>query len=122
MTKDEAIQTFWSGYELNAYDELSLPDNVTLPYITYSVVTDAFENVVSLLGSLWYHSNSWEAICDKKDEISEDIGMGGKLLPIDGGYLWITRGSPFAQRMQDPSDDKVKRMYINCQAEFLSAD
>jgi hypothetical protein len=35
--------------------------------------------------------------------------------------LYISKGSPFAQRMKEPSDDMVRRIYININAEFLTA-
>lgn len=33
----------------------------------------------------------------------------------------LKRGSPFAQRMSDPNDDMIRRIYINITAEFLTA-
>jgi len=41
-------------------------------------------------------------------------------LPFDDGYLYLTKGTPFIQRMPDVSDT-VKRIYINIMVEFLSA-
>ena len=122
MDKSQALQTFWSGFGLPAYDELSVPDDATLPYITYSVATDSFDNVVGLTGSLWYRSDSWAEISRKADVISEHIGEGGSLIRLDSGYLWVTKGTPFAQRMSDPSDDKIRRIYVSLMAEYLSAN
>ena len=120
MTKDEAIYSFYSGFSLPAYDENTVPEGSALPYITYSVSTDSIGNMVILSASLWYRSTSWAAVQDKADEIAAAIGYGGKILPVDGGYVWIMRGSPFAQRMAEPSDNMVRRIALNINAEFLT--
>lgn len=120
MTKDEAIYSFYSGFSLPAYDENTVPEGSALPYITYSVSTDSIGNMVILSASLWYRSTSWAAIQDKADEIAADLGYGGKIIKIDNGYLWLVKGSPFAQRMSEPSDKMVRRIIININAEFLT--
>lgn len=120
MTKDEAIYSFYSGFGLPAYDENTVPEGSALPYITYSVSTDSIGNMVILSASLWYRSTSWGAIQDKADEIAADLGYGGKIIKIDNGYLWLVKGSPFAQRMSEPSDKMVRRIILNINAEFLT--
>ena len=120
MTKDEAIYSFYSGFSLPAYDENTVPEGSALPYITYSVSTDSIGNMVILSASLWYRSTSWAAIQDKADEIATTLGHGGKIIKIDNGYLWLVKGSPFAQRMSEPSDKMVRRIIININAEFLT--
>ena len=120
MTKDEAIYSFYSGFSLPAYDENTVPEGSALPYITYSVSTDSIGNMVILSASLWYRSTSWAAIQDKADEIAAALGYGGKIIKIDNGYLWLTKGSPFAQRMSEPSDKMVRRIVLNISAEFLT--
>lgn len=120
MDKAQAIHSFWSGFGLIAYDENTVPDDAVAPYITYSVSTDSLDGPVSLYGSLWYKSMSWAEISRKAEEISEAIT---RMLPIkiDNGYVWIMKGTPFAQRMNDPSSDLIRRIYININAEFLTA-
>ena len=105
---------------MKAYDENTVAENATFPRITYSVSTDSIGNLVILSASLWYNTRSWEDISKKADEIAAAIGYGGKILPVDGGYVWIMRGSPFAQRMAEPSDNMVRRIALNINAEFLT--
>lgn len=122
MDKSQAIDNFWNGFDWPAYDENSVPDDVAFPYITYTQVTDRLGNVVSLSASLWDRSNSWEQLSLKADEISRNISeYGYRRLKLDNGYIWLTAGSPFAQRMRDPSDTKIKRIYLNVLGEFLTA-
>ena len=120
MTKGQAIQKFWEGFGLPAYDENTVPQDAQLPYITYGVVTDSFQNMVLLHGSLWYRSTSWKDISEKAEQIAAAIGYGYVIKKIDGGYLYITKGTPFAQRMSD-EDSAIRRIYINLNAEFLTA-
>lgn len=122
--KFKAIQDFWSSFGLQAYDENSVPsgDSAPLfPYITYSASTDSIGNDIPLTGSLWYRSASWAAISQKAAEIERFLYEHNSPIEVDGGYLWIKRGSPFAQRMGDDSDDMIRRIYINITAEFLTA-
>lgn len=120
MDKVQAIDNFWNSFDLPAYDENSVPDDAEMPYITYSVMTDSLDHVVTLSGNLWYRDRSWKEITLKSEEIAKAVGeYGFYITKLDNGYIWITKGSPFAQRMTDT--DPVKRIYINLQAEFLTA-
>lgn len=122
MTKAAAIYQFWSGFSLTAYEENSVPDDATFPYITYQLVTDSFDSEIPLTASLWYRSESWTGINAKTEEISQTISRGGKIIPCDGGAIWLKRGQPFAQSMGDESDNLIKRKYLNITAEFMTAD
>lgn len=122
MNKAQAIYNFWSSFGLPAYDQYSVPDNAQFPYITYEVATDSIGYPVPLTGNLWYRSTSWKEISDKAEEIAQYITNKGYILEnVDGGYCYINKGSVFAQRMNDPSDDLVKRIYLNIIVEYLTA-
>ena len=120
MTKAAAIYQFWSGFGLTAYEENTVPTDAAFPYITYQLVTDSFDSEVPVTASLWYRSESWTAINSKTEEISQTISRGGKIIPCDGGSIWLKRGQPFAQSMGDESDNLIKRKYINLTAEYLT--
>lgn len=122
MTKAAAIYQFWSGFGLTAYEENTVPHDAVFPYITYQLVTDSFGLEIQITASLWYRSESWTAINAKAEEISQTISRGGKIIPCDGGAIWMKRGQPFAQNMGDESDDLIKRKYLNITAEFMTAD
>lgn len=122
MTKAQALHYFWSGFDLPAYEVNAVPDNATMPYITYDAAEDMIDGILPLSASLWYHDTSWDAITAKANAISYIITSVHRPIPLSqGGYLWIKRGTPFAQRMGDPSSDTIKRIYINIQAEYLTA-
>lgn len=122
MDKAQALQNFWESFGIPAYEQTTVPESATMPYITYSVSTDSLDNVVNMYASVWYHSTSWKDISEKTEQISRYIvGMNPPSIKFDGGRLYIAKGTPFAQRMEDPNDDMIRRMYLNIQAEYLSA-
>lgn len=124
MDKEQGLHSFWSGFGLPAYDERTVPTGFSaprMPYITYEVVTDNINHPVAITGSLWYRGTSWQQITEKQHEIENAIGYGGKIITLDRGYLWLTRGAPFAQRMGDDTDDSVRRIIINLMVEYLTA-
>ena len=127
MNKWQAIHNFWSGFGIPAYDENTVPDRVYVngvevdnkpPYITYSAAVGEFEQVVQLTASVWYQSTSWSDVSNKVDEISRSIDQY-KLIKIDDGYMFMVKGTPFAQRMSD-ENDTLRRIYVNIQAEFFT--
>ncbi len=122
MTKAAAIYQFWNSFGLTAYEENSVPDDASFPYITYQLVTDSFDREVPVTASLWYRGESWTGINAKTEEISQKISRGGKIISCDGSAIWLKRGQPFAQNMGDESDDLIKRKYLNITAEYLTAD
>lgn len=122
MTKAAAIYQFWSGFGLTAYEENTVPTDAAFPYVTYQLVTDSFDREVAATASLWYRSESWTAINAKTEEIARYIGGSGCLLDCDSGFIWLKRGSPFAQNMGDESDNLIKRKYINVTVEYMTAN
>ena len=122
MDKAQAIHNFWSSFGWTAYDQYSVPDDAEFPRITYEVATDSYNQTVPLTASLWTRESSWETISKKAEEIAKAIGEHGYAISkLDKGYLWITKGGVFAQRMNDPNDDMIKRIYLSITAEFLTA-
>ena len=135
MTKAAALYNFYSSFNIPAFEENSVPTyeedkgnsspddtDLKFPYLTYELITDSFGTEIPISFSIWYRSESWTAANAKEKEISAAIGRGGKILPCDGGAIWLKRGAPFAQRMGDDSDELVKRIYFNVSAEFITAD
>lgn len=124
MNKWQAINEFWNSFDIPAYDQNTVytgENSPQPPYITYEAQTGGIGQVLTLTASIWYRSSSWKEISQKADEIAESIGVGYGIMDVDGGYLWIVRGQPFAQRMSDPEDDMIRRIYVIVNAEFLTA-
>lgn len=126
MTKDKVLYAFFSGFGLPAYVSTSTPEDAEFPRLTYDPVFNSFDfsgnnmGQVAVAVNLWYRTES-EAIPNAKaQEISDAIGQSGQVLPCDGGYIWVKRGSPFCQNLADDSDPDIKRRYINLTLEYLT--
>lgn len=123
MTKAAALYQFFSSFGMPAYTSASVPDDVEFPYLTYDLITSAFlGGEVGITVNLWFYTTS-EAIPNAKaEELSSAIGLGGKMLKCDGGYIWLKRGSPWCQSLSDETSPTIKRRYINVTAEYLTAN
>ena len=120
MTKEAALQAFFERF-LPSYAASAVPDDVIFPYLTYELITGAWEEgEVGLTVNLWYYTTSEAAPNAKVREISSAIGMSGTLVPCDDGAIWFKRGSPWAQSLTDSTDTRIKRRYLNVTAEYLT--
>ena len=123
MTKDKALHAWFQSFGVPFYPASSVPNDVLLPYGTYELITSAWdEGEVGLTVNLWYYTESEAIPNTKAQEISNAIGMGGTLVPCDGGAIWIKRGSPWCQNLRDDSAPNIKRRYLNITAEYLTSD
>lgn len=119
MDKWQAINTFWNKFGIPAYDENTVPEGLSMPYITYGMATDSVGIDIPMNASVWYRDTSWEDISNKVDQISSLISYSYYIMTIDGGYMVVKRGNVFAQRMADP-DDSVRRILLSVLVEFLT--
>ena len=123
MDKAQGINAFWNSFQWKAFDENTVPDGAMATYgayVTYNVsIARDFEATLSVSASLWQRSRSWAEVEQKAAEIYDYIGLGGRTIAIDGGYLWIKRGNPFSQRLQD-EDDSIRRVVLNIMVDFLA--
>ena len=121
--KEQALHRFWSSFGWTARDENTVPDDAMQlyggHYITYAVSTASLGEPVPLSASLWCKDTSWATITAKAQEISQALGPGGKIIKAIGGYVWIVRGVPFAQRLAEP-DETIRRILLNITVEYLT--
>lgn len=115
--KWSAQHDFWSGFGLTAYDAYTVPDDAEMPYITYEAISAGFDEKTAISASLWYRSTSWTVVSAKAAQIEDLIGSGMGL-KYTGGRLWVTKERPFAQRLNDPSDDSIRRIILQVAIEF----
>lgn len=107
-----ALYNFFSGFTIPAYAEDSVPDDATLPYITYQIAVPEWENPVTLYARVWYRSASFEGISAKVGEIDEAIGEG-VCVPVEGGAVYLYKETPFTQFMPQTGDLTLKCMYLS---------
>ena len=120
MTKGAALQAFFSQF-MDAYAASAVPEDVTFPYLTYELITSAWDGgEVGLTVNMWFRTTSEKEPNAAVDRLSKAIGLGGVQLPCDDGVIWLKRGSPWAQSLTDETDKTIKRRYINVTAEYLT--
>ena len=123
MTKETALKEFFSSFDIPAYPSTSVPEMKDYPYLTYEVITGALDSgPVALAVNLWYYATGESVPNAKARELSERIGYIGVVLPCDGGFIWLRRGSPWCQSVADDADPNIKRRYISVTAEYLTPD
>ena len=123
MDKWQAQQSFWSGFGLTAYDEMTVPDDAVMPYITYEAVAGNIGAKTQVSASLWYRSNSWQEICKKADLIAATISADERpAIKIDNGYMMVRvpDGVMHSDRMDEPTDSSVRRIRFVVELEFLT--
>ena len=120
MTKGAALQSFFDSI-MTSYTASSVPENATLPYLTYELITSAWDGgEVGLTVNMWFRTTSEKEPNAAVDKLSKAIGLGGVFLHCDDGVIWLKRGSPWAQSLTDETDKTIKRRYINVTAEYLT--
>lgn len=122
MTKDKALHAWFSQF-LTAYPTSSVPDDAVFPWLTYELITGAWDSgEIGLTVNLWYYTTQEAEPNAKAREISDAIGLGGVFVPCDDGAIWIKRGSPWCQNVRDDSDANIKRRYLNVTIEYITAN
>ena len=121
MTKEAALKQFFNSFGITFYTSTAVPKDAVFPYGTYEVITSDWDGgEVGMTVNLWYFTTGESEPNAKARELSDAIGLGGKLLPCDGGYIWLKRGSPWCQSLSDETSETIKRRYINVTAEYLT--
>ena len=108
-----ALKTFFSGFGLPAYAAGSVPEDVELPYISFSLSEPDWNSKAIMHAPVWDRSRSNTLILQVADRITAAIGEG-KIIPLDSdGYLVIWPDSPLIQLM---TDGDIRSAYISLQA------
>jgi hypothetical protein len=120
MDRWEAQYQFWNSFGVTAYEQNSVPDikYLSYPYITYEAMAGGFDDTLSVTASIWDESTSWQRADELTDTIERAIAL---MLPVryDGGMYRVWKGTPFAQNMGDPDNDKIRRKVLNVNFEFM---
>ena len=106
----KALKAFYGSFGIPAYTEDNVPNDVKMPYITYTVPQSAVFSSATHQASVWYYGNSNVAVIAKADEILAAIGRGVKL-KAGRGFVCIYPGSPLAQ--MQPADEALAIVYLN---------
>lgn len=106
------LYAFWNSFQIPAYPEYNVPDDVDMPYITYELVEPEWRSQITAYARVWYRDTSYVSITQKLDEISDRIGEG-LLLPSGDGYILLFKDVQFIQFQPYEVDDSVKIAYLS---------
>lgn len=134
MNKQQAYNNFWNSFGVLAFEENSVPteDEINAliasgaasarwPIITYQVLLDDIGSPVYPSASIYDKDSSWERADTLANAISATI-QSQKTIKLDNGRMFITKGSPFAQHMEEASDRSIRRIIINTGIEFFTEE
>lgn len=119
-TRTAALATWLGGFGMPAYSAQAVPDGTEPPYITFTPVSGAWgdgEQAVTV--EIWRRTESEAEANADAESVGRALGLGGAMLPCDGGGLWVRRGAPFWQAA-DSGEPGVKRRYINLSIENIT--
>lgn len=120
MTKDMALQA-WLEQFAPAWADGCVPDNTPFPYLTWQFADgDFFGGPVNLRVDLWFRTAGEQLPNALAQNMAQAIGHAGVLLPCDGGFIWLRRGSPWCRSFTDDTDRAVKRRALNLTADYLT--
>lgn len=120
MTAAQVLHQFYSSFGIPAYEVTKVPDNAFMPYITYDFAESELDlGEVNSTVNIFYYTTSNVAPNAMVEAIGNAIGRGGKSFKLDNGYLWIKKGSPWAQIAAD-ENPSVNRRYLNITLEYLT--
>ena len=108
----QGLHEFWNSFGIPAYPEYAVPDDATLPYITYELAQPNWRDSSPYYARVWYKDTSYVGITEKIDEISSAIGEGVRI-KITDGYIFLFKDSLFIQFQPfEAVDEYVKIAYL----------
>lgn len=112
----QALTAYYNSFGVEAYHEMTVPDDAQYPYITYNLQESDFDQPVTHYVQVFDRSFSNANVVRIADAIIADIGRG-KLLPYDAGLVCLRPSSPLVQLMveQTAGGPPERRAYINLQ-------
>jgi len=105
----QALDEFFNGFGIDAWEEDTVPEDQAVPYITYSVSVPEWNQKATMYARIWDRSKSNERIVRVADQITAAVGQGLKL-PLNPGYLVIWPETPLTQIVVDGD---YRYAYIN---------
>ena len=129
MDSWQALNAFWSGFDVPAYDEQTVFDerySPAYPHITYESAAGTNGNTELLTASLWdmvdptEQTASWSWLKQKAEEIKHAIGYGGLKMKVEGGGIWIKlpNTSPFSRPLPS-GEDNILRIQMNIEVDYI---
>ena len=118
MDKWQALDTYWNSFGVPAYNELTVPEDAQMPYITYEAAIGSLNGPMTLSASLYWKGNSWAWGMKRVTDMQKVMD---RQIKIDGGYVMFrVPVASSAQPTTDAFDEQVRRIIMPIEVEFLS--
>lgn len=104
---------------LACFVEGDVPEGERMPYATHRIPTGTFGDVSSVEVDVWCERGHAEEADAHALRLREALGLGGAIVPCDGGAVLLRRGTPFSQPVPD---GRAERRYVNVDIEWLTSD
>lgn len=105
----KALNDFANSFHIPAYSTDTVPDDVTLPYITFPITEPEWNQKATWYLQGWYKTTSNAEMFAKADEIIREIGTG-LIINTEDGYLVIYPETPLVQLIVNGDE---RSFYIN---------
>lgn len=106
-----ALNAFYNGFGLPAYEVNTVPDDVSLPYITYSFAEPEYNSPTTHYAQIFTRSNSNALLLEKAGQIVRAIGDG---VVLEGGVV-IRPQNPLVQIQIDQGQPDYRFAYLSLQ-------
>lgn len=103
------LKEFFSGFDIPAYAESSVPDEVALPYITYPLTEPSWNEQAVYHCQIWYQQKHLGELLAKADQVVGAI-QEGVILKNAGSYVVMYPSEPLIQIL---TDEDSQRAYIS---------
>ena len=103
------LKLFFSGFGIPAYARMSVPDEVTLPYIAYDLVEPRWDQQGNMSCQVYYPRNQLEELLTTADAIKAAIGEGLQIT-MSSGYIMLYLANTADQEI---SDEYSQSTYIS---------
>lgn len=104
---------------LPCFVEGDVPAGQAMPYVTHRMQIGAFGDQGSIEVDVWCPPGAAAKADGYALSLRAALGMRGDIVECDGGAVWLTRGTPFAQPVPD---DRAERRYCNIDIDYLTSD
>lgn len=114
------LSEYWNSFGIPAYPEETVPDDATLPYITYALVKPHWRGVAIYNVRVWYKDTSFIGIMNTVDKIASDIGEGKRIIK-DNVIIYLFKEDNFFQMQPLPdSEEEFKVAYLTMSIQVLA--
>lgn len=118
----QALQTFWGGFGLSAYEVGRVPHDAPLPYLTYEAVQGAPFRATVTPVVVWVKetsgTNAAQTRAQYMDTIAAELRTGARLDFTGGCVVLYPNTADYLTYLVDPTDSTILGGRISVEMHF----